>query len=41
MQTDLFESAFNCSGIGFALTSGDGKCMKAYKALSNILGYSE
>lgn len=41
MQTDLFESAFKCSGIGFALTSVDGKCIKANKALSDILGYSE
>ncbi len=41
MQTDLFESAFNCSGIGFALTSVDGKCIKANRALTTILGYTE
>ena len=41
MQTELFESAFKFSGIGFALTSANGKCMKANRALSTILGYSE
>lgn len=41
MQTDIFESAFKFSGIGFALVSTKGKWLKVNQSLLNLLGYTE